>query len=230
MDRQVFQAYLITCLISGRRYIGITSRSLRERWNEHVYASRKRARSMTIGHAIAKYGPEKFEMIPICSARSWADICAAEVILIEQWNTQAPNGYNLRAGGEGVFGAVRSPESIELSASKHRGKPCHPNTRAAAIRTHLGRPKSIEHRGKISAARVGTTHGSATRAKISASKMGISCNAGTSNGQAKLTAEQVRESRVRLAAGESQRSIARSFGVHYNAIWKIAHGLKWKAV
>jgi hypothetical protein len=51
---------------------------------------------------------------------------------------------------------------------------------------------------------------------------------GEANGQAKLTEDQVREARRRLAAGESQRSIARSFGIHYNAIWKIAHGLKWK--
>jgi hypothetical protein len=51
---------------------------------------------------------------------------------------------------------------------------------------------------------------------------------GESNGQAKLTEDQVREARIRLAAGESQRSIARSFAIHYNAIWKIAHGLKWR--
>lgn len=51
---------------------------------------------------------------------------------------------------------------------------------------------------------------------------------GEKNGQAKLTEAQVRDARVRLKDGESQRSIARSFGIHYNAIWKIAHGLKWK--
>lgn len=51
---------------------------------------------------------------------------------------------------------------------------------------------------------------------------------GESNPGAKLTEDQVRDARRRLAAGESQRSIARSFGIHYNAIWKIAHGLKWK--
>lgn len=53
---------------------------------------------------------------------------------------------------------------------------------------------------------------------------------GESNPAAKLTEIQVREARIRLSSGESQRSIARSFGIHYNAIWKIAHGLKWKSV
>src|SRR3990167_6558584 len=53
---------------------------------------------------------------------------------------------------------------------------------------------------------------------------------GEKNGQAKLTESQVREARLRLAKGESQRSIARSFRIHYNAIWKIAHNLKWRSV
>ena len=53
---------------------------------------------------------------------------------------------------------------------------------------------------------------------------------GEQNGQAKLTADQVREARRRLATGESQRSIARAFGIHYNAIWKIAHNLKWQSI
>ena len=51
---------------------------------------------------------------------------------------------------------------------------------------------------------------------------------GEANGQAKLTENQVREAHIRLAAGESQRSIARSFGISYSAIWKIKHGLKWR--
>jgi hypothetical protein len=56
------------------------------------------------------------------------------------------------------------------------------------------------------------------------------CSAGEANGQAKLTLEQAREARHRLADGESQASIARLLGVHYNTIWKIAHGVTWKTV
>lgn len=42
MDRAMFQAYLITCIPSGRRYVGITRRTLNRRWNEHVHDARKR--------------------------------------------------------------------------------------------------------------------------------------------------------------------------------------------
>jgi len=223
----MFQAYLITCLANGKVYVGITSRPLKDRWAEHLYESRRGRATMTISRAIAKHGASQFRMEAICSARSWADLCAVENILIAQHSARGPCGYNLRSGGEGSFGHKRTAESIERSAAKHRGKPCHPNTRAAGSRTHLGVPKSAAHRANISAARTGMTHSAETRAKISAARMGKSCNAGTSNHSARLDEPKVREARVRLAAGESQRSIARSFGVHYNAIWKIDNGLTW---
>lgn len=164
-----FHAYLITCLLDGKVYIGITSRTLRQRWNEHIYESRRGRSGMTLAWAIAKHGAEHFSMEAVCSAGSWADICAVEIALIEQYNCRAPRGYNLRNGGEGVFGHTRSAESIERSAAKHRGRPCHPNTRAAASATHRGRPKSAEMRAKLSAAKKGIPRSETAKQKIRAS-------------------------------------------------------------
>lgn len=163
-----FQAYLITCATSGRGYIGITSRGLKRRWTEHLYDSRKRHTKMAISRAIAKHGAGNFQIEAICSARSWPDICAAEALLIVQHGTRTPSGYNSSDGGEGAFGVKKSADSVERSAAKHRGKPCHPNTRAAAVRFHLGRPKSVEHCARISAARMGKARDKKTKAKISA--------------------------------------------------------------
>lgn len=164
----MFQAYLIRCLIDGKVYIGITSRSLAQRWNEHLYASRQRPRRQTISAAIAKHGANNFKIEAVCSARSWEAICETERALIVQYECLAPCGYNLRAGGEGAFGCTRSADSIERSAAKHRGKPCHPNTRAASVRTHKGVKKTPEHCARIAAARTGTTRSDATKAKIAA--------------------------------------------------------------
>lgn len=225
----MLQAYLVTHKDSGKSYIGITSRGFRRRWTEHLYASRKRQDSCLLSRAIAKYGVEAFSTQVVCETKSWADLCMVESILIEQFGTRHPSGYNLSDGGEGPYGCKRSADSVERSAAKHRGKPCHPNTRRAASEFHRGRKKSAETRAKMSAARMGEVRSVETRAKISAAKIGRSCNAGESNGQAKLTEAQVRETRIRLGSGESQRSIARSFGIHWNAIWKIANGLKWKS-
>lgn len=163
----MFQAYLITCLINNRQYIGITSRGLRHRWSEHVYDSKARNKKMAISRAIAKYGAENFRMDALCSARSWEDICAVEPILIIQWKTRRPNGYNISEGGEGPFGVKRTAESVERSASKHRGKPCHPNTRAAAM-ARKGHPKPHGHGAKVAAARRGKPCSDEVKAKLSA--------------------------------------------------------------
>ncbi len=165
----MFQAYLIRCLTNDRAYVGITSRGIKRRWAEHLYDSRADTKRMAIGRAIAKHGAENFQIIPICSARTWEDICAVEETLIVQWNTRGPDGYNISEGGTGPFGVKRSAESVERSASKHRDKPCHPNTRAAAVLAHKGKPKSAEMRAKVSAARKGKPRSEETKAKIRAS-------------------------------------------------------------
>ena len=162
----MFQAYRISCLKTGRAYIGITSRSLRQRWNEHLYdARRMRAKPMAISRAISKHGAHQFIIEPLCSARSWSDICATESLLIDQHQTLAPAGYNISTGGDGPFGVLRTAESVKRSADKHRGKPCHPNTRAAA-QAMRGTPKPVGHGEKVSAALKGRPRSEATKEKI----------------------------------------------------------------
>lgn len=163
----MFQAYLITCLVNSRRYVGITSRSIRQRWNEHLYDARTRKKGMAISRAIAKYGSENFRIEPLCSARSWNDICAVEPTLIAQWNTRKPSGYNVSAGGEGPSGVKRDAASVERSASKHRGKPCHPNTLTAAL-AGKGKPKPPGHGAKVAAALRGRSRSKEVKEKISA--------------------------------------------------------------
>jgi group I intron endonuclease len=149
MDGKMFQAYIITCGVSARRYVGITGRSLAKRWSEHVYDA-KRGRTV-LARAIAKYGPENFSIESICGFRSWASAQTVEDALIRQHGTMAPAGYNSMPGGRGrSIGFKPSPEAIERSAAAHRGLPCHPNTIAAA-HARKGVPKPLGHRAKIAA-------------------------------------------------------------------------------
>jgi len=164
----MFQAYLITCLVTGHNYVGITSRGVRQRWNEHLYSARKRPNVGLVNRAIAKHGADQFIIQVICEARSWADLCAVEPTLIDQFQTRAPHGYNLSEGGEGPFGAKHSAESIERSASKHRGKTCHPNTRKAASDFHTGKAKSAETRKRMANSSRVTKRSEETKAKIAA--------------------------------------------------------------
>lgn len=163
----MFQAYLISCLIDGKVYVGITSRSIRQRWNEHTYFARKSRGRMTVAYAIAKHGPGNFRIDPVCSMRSWADACEIERLLIAQHDCIAPRGYNLRAGGEGAYGRKPSADAVERSAAKHRGNPCHPNTRAAA-QARRGIKKPDGFGAKIAASRVGKPRSEETKQKLRA--------------------------------------------------------------
>lgn len=53
---------------------------------------------------------------------------------------------------------------------------------------------------------------------------------GSANGYAKLSEYQVIEIREHLANGETQRAIAKRYGVSQYAIWTIAAGRRWKHV
>jgi group I intron endonuclease len=169
MTPLAFSAYLVTCETTGKRYIGITSGDVARRWKDHIYYSRRRrSRASALSDAIRKYGPEVFSVLEVCAARSLQDAVAVERILIQQFGTFAPVGYNLTLGGEGRFGYRPSPESVEQSAAKHRGRPCHPNTRLAGRRTHLGKQKTLPHRERIAAAKRGVHRSEATKAKLRA--------------------------------------------------------------
>ena len=59
MDRQIFQAYVVTDRESGKRYVGITGRTMSKRWNAHGSKSnaRKAASAMIakIPFALARH-------------------------------------------------------------------------------------------------------------------------------------------------------------------------------
>ena len=104
----------------------------------------------------------------MCQSCSWSDLCATEAALIRQLDTRHPSGYNMSDGGEGPFGVKRNPESVERSASKHRGRPCHPNTRRGSSEFHKGRKKPEGMGAKVAAARRGVPRSEATKAKLAA--------------------------------------------------------------
>lgn len=97
-------AYEITNTANGKRYIGITTRTLRQRWNGHVAGSRRVDATAPIYCAFRKHGVAAFTMREVARATSRADLFALEIILIAQAGSFWPNGYNATLGGEGVPG------------------------------------------------------------------------------------------------------------------------------
>jgi len=129
--RDSFVAYKITHRESGKAYIGVTTVGLLNRWNRHLLMAP--LRPSALGRAILKHGPHSFSIEHIAS--SWSDdaLLALERDLISQENTLAPQGYNLDAGGKGLF---RPP----------------PEVVAKLVASSTGRRHSEEARAKMRAA------------------------------------------------------------------------------
>jgi len=140
--------YKITCLVSGKSYIGVTIRKLKRRWQAHLL-SVGNGKGHAIHAAIAKYGKNQFVIEEVACAIDRNSLMIAEREIISQENTISPNGYNLTAGGEGMFapsaetrlkkrnallGKKQSLELIEKRIASRRGQP---RDRAAVEQSRL---------------------------------------------------------------------------------------------
>lgn len=161
--------YIITNRVNGKRYVGITSRSIKERWLEHVQAASAGDRR-ALCCAIRKYGKESFDIQVASSAETWDELCAKERDFISALSTICPAGYNMTSGGDGVNGLP--PEIIERIAKGNRGRrhsedaimkiglarmghEVTPETKEKMSKAHKGKVLTKEHRDKLSAAKLG---------------------------------------------------------------------------
>jgi group I intron endonuclease len=146
--------YKATSKTTGKSYIGITSKAMSIRWNNHLCRA-KRNWPGKLYNAIRKHGAEDFEVSAVALAKTWKELLGLEVVLIRQFDT-FNNGYNMTLGGEGNLGWVPSPE-----------------WRLKLRKINLGKVLSDATRSKISAStagannpRFGTKWSEETRVKV----------------------------------------------------------------
>src|SRR5690606_32462862 len=88
--------YKITNKINQKIYIGITKRSLEQRWNAHIKDSK--TSQYAIHRAIRKYGLKNFIIEKINAANSLEEALNKESGLIESLDSMNPKiGYNMLA-------------------------------------------------------------------------------------------------------------------------------------
>ena len=134
-------------------YIGFTSQTVAERWQEHQDATFYRNSPLTINNAIRKHG-DKLLVTTILEGDT--DYC----LDVEYKLRPMPNtGYNIAIGGGAspMMGRTHSEASIEKMRVAKRGElhPC------------LGKPRSPEVRAAIAKTNTGKKHTEETRAKLS---------------------------------------------------------------
>lgn len=133
-------------------------------------------------------------------------------------------GYNiLKTAYDGTRGYKHTEETRRMWSETRKGKPMP--------------PRSKEHCENIRKAKLGKKRdvtwtlppkSEETRRKLSISHIGQRC--GTECNKAKLNDDAIRDIRRRLAEGESGFSIAKSYGVNRQAIYRIRDGITWKHV
>ncbi len=90
----IFKVYCITNLINNKKYIGITSRDIHIRFQEHCTH-----KHTLVYEAVKKYGKENFKNEIIENNISSKKIDERERYFIKIYDTLVPNGYNLSTGG-----------------------------------------------------------------------------------------------------------------------------------
>jgi group I intron endonuclease len=162
--------YKITNIINGTVYVGQTTKTLKQRWTEHVYDSigkRRRKNNSYLHLSIDKYGKENFiaEVLNLCVDKKSLD--DVERFYIKMLNTVRPNGYNISLGGTGVMHGRRmsaeAREKISAGLIGHVG--------ATFIHTEMARQKISK--SLIGNKRsVGRKHSAETKEKMRLSHLG----------------------------------------------------------
>lgn len=133
-------------MVNGKQYVGQTSRTLEERWQEHCSPH---SRCFALHAAIEKYGKENFRVEQIDIGIDQFDLDYKEAMWIECLNTLSPNGYNLKEGGScGKHSEEVKLKMREYWATHERSEKQKLSAKALGV-FHRGRPHDKDHREKI---------------------------------------------------------------------------------
>lgn len=125
--------YRITNAQNGKVYIGCTVRPVGARFSHHLSAARQ-GKAQWICAAIRKHGVAAFGIKVIGEATSIEEMLRLEQQQIAAHCSQDPGrGYNMTAGGEGLFGHRHSAESKRLMSVHAKKRFSDPVERARLL-------------------------------------------------------------------------------------------------
>lgn len=122
--------YQIKNNITGKCYIGQTTKLPETRWKRHISSLTHKGGCPALKDAITKYGIDSFtfRVLIICFDNA---VHLIEKEYIVKYHAQVPNGYNILPGGQlggGFLGKTHSAEAIEkIKNSLKKFNEEHPN-------------------------------------------------------------------------------------------------------
>lgn len=171
----MYTVYCHVNKINGKRYVGITGRTVEKRWlNGKGYQG-----NVHFNNAIKKYGWDNFEHQIIVENLTKEEAEKMEIHLIKKWNLQdQKNGYNIASGGNvindetkekirnSLIGHHVSLETREKISKKLKGRIISPIALEKMISYRKGKPLTEEHKKKISESEKGKVVSNETREKL----------------------------------------------------------------
>lgn len=91
--------YCIVNKINSKKYIGLTTKCIYARFNQHIYNAKNTKNTNQLSHAIRKYGEEYFHTYLLDTASNITELREKEIYYIKQFDT-FNSGYNMTVGGE----------------------------------------------------------------------------------------------------------------------------------
>lgn len=162
----MYQIYKIVCSENGKFYIGYTSKTAEDRFNQHLLNARWRKKT-ALYDAIRFYGNEAFSVELLVECETHEQACAEEIRFISELNCMLPNGYNMTSGGDGV------PVPIEVHKEAGRRKiGVVTEKQRAYYNSRRGIKQSPEHIAKLIAKRIGSKRSEETCRKMSEAQKG----------------------------------------------------------
>lgn len=224
-------------------YIGKTNRRIDKRDSEH----RRRKESIFDNH-YKKY-PHRFSLHILKNCQSREEATAWEIVMIGQFDSMWPNGYNLTTGGEGGFvvSDLTREKQSEMRIGKyggdkhpmwgkHQSKEAKEKNRISNLGIHAGdnHPMFRKHppdetRERMVLAKLKRTDEFRRDMwkRISNTKIKNRVSVGEKNPRAKLTESQVTELRNLFNNGISQGKLSKIFNIGKTTVGHIVHGRSW---
>lgn len=103
---------------NGKSYIGITTKTSKERFAGHRKGARNQKKCALLARAWAKYGEPTLTTLAVLED---ADLAAAEIRAIKAFGTLHPGGYNILEGGQ--VSPMKDPNIAAKVGQKLKGRP-----------------------------------------------------------------------------------------------------------
>lgn len=250
--------YLVTCITSGKSYVGMTTKPIEVRFSQHVYNA-NRGIQYPFYSAIRKHGERSF-VLSLLEVVDIDKLGEAETKWISELQTMT-FGYNLRPGGNGCI--EMSNDTKQKLSNAFKGRPLEEETKQKIskslsgrhlsqevrdkIRHGLSRPECVERRRKLS---TGKRHTRTALDKISKrsrerwtddayrNKM-CESRKGSKNSRAMLDEEKVLEIRQSWASCDKSKrgnltkfcdEKAEQYSVNPPVVFRVVMGYSWKHV